>query len=149
FVGHDEYTPFGALSISMVIMPHFSFQGSRFDAELDAVLLGARYYRPALGRFLTPDEFLAVNQERLTGILAASNLYLYALANPPNFTDPTGQLAFLAVVAIAAIVGAALGAAGAAVNGVRTWDEYLLWIIGGALGAILTTLIPALIVLWA
>ena len=140
FVGHDEYTPYGRLSISIVIQPHFQFQGAQFSDGTDLVLLGARHYRPMLGRFISPDNYLLDNPEKMAGIIAASNLYLYALANPVNFTDPTGQIAFLVVLLIAVIVGAALGAIGAALNGAQTWDEWLLWIIGGAIGAALTVL---------
>jgi RHS repeat-associated protein len=143
FVGHDEYTPYGQLSVSMLVTPHFQFQGSAFSDGLDIVLLGARFYRPALGRFLTPDLYLVVRADRIPGILAGANLYIYALANPANFTDPTGRLAFLAILLIAALVGAALGALGAAVNGAKTWDEWLMWIVGGAVGGVLVALAGA------
>ena len=140
FVGHDEYTPWGQLSVSIAIQPHYSFQGAVLTDGVDIVLLGVRWYRPALARFLTPDRYLLVRQQRLPGILAGSNLYLYALNNPSNFSDPSGRLAFLAVLAIAAVIGAALGAVGALVNGVQTWDEFLLWVIGGAIGGVLSVL---------
>ena len=141
FVGHDEYMPYGRLSVSMVITPHFSFQGARLNDGIDVFLLGARHYRPMLGRFLSPDMFLVVNQEKIPGLLMATNLYVYAYASPSNFTDPTGRIAPLVVVVIvAAIVGAIVGAVGAAVNGAQTWEEWLLWIIGGAIGAVLVTL---------
>ncbi len=42
----------------------------------------------------------------------------------------------IVVLLIAAIVGAILGAVGAAVNRVKTWDEFLLWVIGGAIGGV-------------
>jgi hypothetical protein len=32
------------------------------------------------------------------------------------------------------IVGAMLGAVAAAVNGVQTWDKFLFWVVGGAIG---------------
>jgi hypothetical protein len=38
---------------------------------------------------------------------------------------------------IAAIVGAILGTVGATANRVKTWDEFLLWVIGGAIGGVL------------
>ena len=41
-------------------------------------------------------------------------LHAYALANPANTTDKTGQIAFLAVLLIAVAVGAVVGAIGAA-----------------------------------
>ncbi|MGH3570677.1 MAG: hypothetical protein ACRDUW_02430 [Pseudonocardiaceae bacterium] len=41
---------------------------------------------------------------------------------------------------IASLVGAILGAVGAAANKVKTWDEFLLWVIGGAIGGVLAVL---------
>jgi RHS repeat-associated protein len=139
FVTNNEYTPYGRLSASLTIMPHYSFQGGRFSDGLDVVLLGARFYRPALGRFLTPDRYLLARQDKIVGWLAVTNLYLYALGNPVNYTDPTGQF-FWAVVAIAAVVGAFLGGIGAAANEVSSGEELFLWIIGGAIGAALSVL---------
>ncbi|MGH3973854.1 MAG: hypothetical protein ACRDS9_11095 [Pseudonocardiaceae bacterium] len=40
------------------------------------------------------------------------------------------------LIAAAAVV-AILGAVGASANGVKTWDEFLLWVIGGAIGGVL------------
>jgi hypothetical protein len=80
--------------------------------------------------------------------LAGTVLYLYSLANPANFVDPTGQIAFLAVLLIAVIVGAVLGAIGAALNGAQTWDEWLLWIVGGAIGGALVALGGYGIAIW-
>jgi hypothetical protein len=44
------------------------------------------------------------------------------------------------VLLIAPLVGAILGAVGAAANRVKTWDEFLLWVIGGAIGGVLAVL---------
>jgi RHS repeat-associated protein len=141
FVGHDEYTPYGRLLVSMVIEPAFTFRGGRFTDGLDIVLLGARYYRPVLGRFLTSDPYLIINQDKIPALLTGANLYLYAYCNPTNFVDPTGEIApLLVALIIAAIVGAIIGAAGAAANGAKTWDEWLVWIVGGIVGACLTVL---------
>lgn len=41
---------------------------------------------------------------------------------------------------IAPFVGAILGVLGAAANKVKTWDEFLLWVIGGAIGGMLAVL---------
>lgn len=43
----------------------------------------------------------------------------------------------LTVLLIAPILGATCGAVGARANRVRTWDECLLWVIGGAIGGAL------------
>ena len=46
----------------------------------------------------------------------------------------------LVVLLIAAVVDAVLGAIGAATNRVRASDEFLLWVIGGAIGGVLAVL---------
>ena len=63
----------------------FGFAGEQFDIETGLLFLRARYYDPALGRFISPD------------LLAGSpltpqslNRYSYATNNPILSTDPTG-----------------------------------------------------------
>ncbi|MGQ0715866.1 MAG: hypothetical protein ACT4NP_00890 [Pseudonocardiales bacterium] len=60
-----------------------------------------------------------------------------ALDNPAGYVDPSGVTGLLVVLLIAAIGGATLGLVGAAANRVKTWDEFLLWVIGGAIGGVL------------
>lgn len=134
FVAGNEHSPWGILATSIVLQPHYTFQGAMLTDGLDIVLLGQRWYRPGLGRFLTADSYLLVQQNNIPGLHGGAHLYLYALDNPANFTDPTGRIAFLAALGIAAIVGAIIGAIGAATNEVKTWDEFLLWTLGGAIG---------------
>lgn len=43
----------------------------------------------------------------------------------------------ITVLLIASLAGAILGAVGAAANKVKAWDEFLLWVIGGAIGGVL------------
>ncbi len=137
FTGGNEYTPWGVLTSSTVIQPAYAWGGALLTDGLDIVLLGQRWYRPALGRFLTADAYLLVHQDKIPGLHGATNLYLYALDNPANYSDPTGRLAFLVILLVAAIVGAVIGAIGAGINGVETWDEFLLWVVGGAIGGML------------
>jgi RHS repeat-associated protein len=149
YAGSDEYTPYGRLFVSMVIQPAFTFQGASFSDGLEITLLGARWYRPALGRFLTCDPTLILDQERIAPLGAAINLYVYAYCSPTNFTDATGEIApLLVAIIVAAIVGAIIGAIGAAVNGAKTWDEWLLWIVGGAIGGVLSVLAWYGILVW-
>lgn len=53
----------------------------------------------------------------------------------------------LVALLIVALLGAVLGAMGAAANRVRARDEFLLWVVGGAIGGVLTVL--GWVVVWA
>ena len=46
-------------------------------------------------------------------------------------------MAFAVMLVTANCVGAILGAVGAAANRVKTWDEFLLWVVGGVMGGAL------------
>jgi RHS repeat-associated protein len=148
YIGQNEYTPFGQLSVSMLIQPNFTFQGIEFNERTDIALMGARHYRPRLGRFLSPDTYLATHQDKMPGLLVALNLYVYAYDNPTNITDPTGQIAFLVVLLIAVIIGAIVGAIGAAVNGASSAGEWAAWILGGMIGGALVAVTGGGIVGW-
>lgn len=57
--------------------------GYRTDPDSGLLLLGARYYDPALGRFISRDPM---------GYAAGDpNLYRYAANNPVNASDPSGK----------------------------------------------------------
>ncbi|MDP9440901.1 MAG: pre-toxin TG domain-containing protein [Actinomycetota bacterium] len=64
------------------------FQGALTDPTTGSVILGARQYDPGVGRFLTPDVFVAsaldvsLGTDDLTG-----NRYLFAAANPVAFYE--------------------------------------------------------------
>jgi uncharacterized protein RhaS with RHS repeats len=53
--------------------------------------MGARYYDPTLGRFITQDTWEGRTWEPWT-----KNLYAYGRGNPVNYVDPTGHASFLA-----------------------------------------------------
>jgi RHS repeat-associated protein len=55
--------------------------GYESDAPGGLQLLGARYYDPAVGRFLNPDPI---------GFLGGLNLYEYCFGNPVGLVDPSG-----------------------------------------------------------
>jgi RHS repeat-associated protein len=79
-----DLTPWGELraQTGSVDTP-FRFAG-RFGAFSDdhgLIKMGARWYDPALGRFI------AIEPERFAG---GSNLYAYAANNPVRWADPTG-----------------------------------------------------------
>ncbi|NBD12295.1 FG-GAP-like repeat-containing protein [Corallococcus silvisoli] len=63
------------------------FQGREADEPSGLLYFGARYYDPALGRFLTPDSRTA---SRISG-RDSLNRFAFAINNPVTYTDPTGH----------------------------------------------------------
>jgi RHS repeat-associated protein len=60
----------------------FKFTGREYDSEIGVYYVRARYYNPAVGRFLSQDPI---------GFSARdNNLYRYVFNGPANGTDPTG-----------------------------------------------------------
>ncbi|MFV2045152.1 MAG: RHS repeat-associated core domain-containing protein, partial [Anaerolineales bacterium] len=101
----QSYTPFGELQASAgSLSSSVGFTGEWADPT-GLVFLRARYYQPGVGRFTTRDPF--------PGLLALPptlHPYLYALNNPLQYSDPSGQLPFLALIGIAALAGGGIGA---------------------------------------
>lgn len=69
---------------------HHRFTGKYLDDQTGLYYYGARYYDPALGRFITPDPLYMSNPERCTVNPIACTLFAYANNNPMLFVDPTG-----------------------------------------------------------
>jgi RHS repeat-associated protein len=67
------------------------FTGNYFDFDLGLYLLGARFYDPKLGRFISPDPLYLTNWERGLKSIIELNLYQYAANNPMKYVDPTGK----------------------------------------------------------
>ena len=70
------------------------------------VLLGARWYSPQLGRFISPDPLVGDIDDP-----AAWNSYAYCRDNPTSYVDPSGRdfwKIFAAVVATVAIIAVAV-----------------------------------------
>ncbi|MDP3938570.1 MAG: RHS repeat-associated core domain-containing protein, partial [Deltaproteobacteria bacterium] len=117
----QAYTPFGdTASETGTGEIRYEYVGGALDAETGLYYLGARYYAPAIGRFLQPDDLGNPFDPQ------SLNRYTYARNNPVNFLDPTGQFfgLFLALFSFAAnallslspIVSATLRFSGAALE---------------------------------
>jgi RHS repeat-associated protein len=64
----------------------FAFTGEQADSELGLVYLRARYYDPALGRFLSRDHFAGYRTST-----SSLNRFIYVQNNPVRLTDPSGN----------------------------------------------------------
>jgi RHS repeat-associated protein len=79
----------------------YGYTGREFDAESGLHFNRARYYDPGIGRFISVDPMSFSGGD--------TNLYRYVSNSPTQWTDPTGKLAFLPILAIMAIGALAAG----------------------------------------
>lgn len=85
-----EYDPWGKVTRNEPsdnsVDPSHRFTGQELDVETGLYYYGARYYDPALARFVSPDTIVpeATNPQSL-------NRYSYVLNAPVNNIDPTGH----------------------------------------------------------
>ncbi|MFI8960838.1 ricin-type beta-trefoil lectin domain protein [Streptomyces sp. NPDC053493] len=88
------------------IQTHKGFLGKTRDDSSGFQPLGERLYDPVVGRFLSVDPVLDLNDP------LQSNGYAYAQNNPVTYSDPTGEsIALTASERAAALAGAGLSAA--------------------------------------
>ena len=78
--------PWGARVAATGQETGYGYAGERQDPATGLVFLRPRWYAPSTGRFLTPDRYGAESRDPRT-----LHRYAYALDNPLNRTDPTGQ----------------------------------------------------------
>jgi len=65
---------------------HFGYTGEMQDPESGLLYLRARYYDPAIGRFISADPYLGRMAEPVT-----QNRYIYVHNNPLLYSDPSGN----------------------------------------------------------
>jgi RHS repeat-associated protein len=111
----------------------FLFAGQWYDSEIGQYYLRARQYDPRIGRFTARDPVFGNFQEPLT-----LHVYLYCLNDPVNRTDPSGEIAPVAVYIFAkAVVGAVLGGYGSYRTSGGKWDAAALGAVCGALSSMI------------
>jgi RHS repeat-associated protein len=103
-VASYEYSAFGVpVASSASVSNTRGFTGHTAD-DTGLVYMGARYFDPALGRFLSADSLVPSSHSP-----QALNRYAYVYNNPISNTDPSGHVPVVAAIATAASVGAAVG----------------------------------------
>jgi RHS repeat-associated protein len=134
-IAQQRYSPFGAALRPSVELDRYL--GRESDPETGLLHLGARYYAPALGRFISVDWYVLENPQRPARMPQAYNLYSYALNNPLVFKDPSGLfipliigaiIAIAYIAAVATVVALAVGFVAGLVYGLANgqgWDSLL------------------------
>lgn len=111
----------------------------------ELVLLGARWYSPLLGRFLSPDPVVGDAMDPL-----AWNAYAYCRCNPTSYVDPTGRsfwkvfgmvlaaIAIIAVVVVVSVFTFGIATPGAIAIGSVTWGAvFAATMVGVAAGGVI------------
>lgn len=105
-----DYHPYGSSRIDWQYSPDFDEQrkyiGQEFDRDSLMSYLNARYYNPAIAKFISQDPVfweIALSQDGKTVLSdpQAQNSYSYASSNPIVKSDPTGRCPICAVAALA------------------------------------------------
>ncbi len=104
------------------------YTGHEMLPDFGLINMKGRVYDPALGRFLSPDNFV-----QLPDFTQSFNRYSYCLNNPMKYTDPSGELFGIddAIFAFAAfnMAGSMMRAA---VNGENIWKAGGLSLLSSA-----------------
>jgi RHS repeat-associated protein len=84
----QRYYPWGAIrpGPDNALPTDYTFTGQKLDESTGLMYYGARYYDPALGRFISADPIVPE-----PGNSQALNRYSYVYNNPLRYTDPTGH----------------------------------------------------------
>ncbi|NJL09102.1 MAG: RHS repeat-associated core domain-containing protein [Methylacidiphilales bacterium] len=118
-----DYTPFGVRTSVSGSAAVLGFTGEPSDPSGDLLYLRARFYHPALGRFLTPDSLIP---DPTNG--QAWNRYAYVYNDPQNWVDPSGHHPIIiGLGVVGAIYGAAWAAYGIANEAAKyntAWDGW-------------------------
>ncbi len=111
-----DYYPYGSeltsTQLAATTAKH-TFTDKEYDDSAGLFYFEARWYNPAIGRFVSEDpmQFLG-GIGKIIADPQSLNFYAYSRNNPVNFTDPSGEFAFIPFL---------LAAAGVALT---AWDVY-------------------------
>ena len=116
-------------SIGIANINPIRYRSYYYDVETGWYYLQSRYYDPAVGRFISPDDpaLLGAN-----GDLLSYNLYAYCSNNPVNYSDHTGYALDTAVDILSLLLGA----------GDVLANPCDVWAWAGLLGDVVDVVIP-------
>jgi len=97
-----NYQPYGVDSGTSG-SEEFRYTGKPSDGATGLYYFGARYYDPAIGRFITEDPHPGSISDP-----QSLNRYVYCRNNPHKYTDPDGRMPFLVAIAAGGVFGALL-----------------------------------------
>ena len=135
-VAEYQYDPWGVpmvMNSSGTVMEQSTFignvnplryRGYYYDTETGFYYLQSRYYDPAIGRFISADNYASTGQ----GFIGC-NMFAYCGNNPVNYSDPSGRLAAIPVViglfVATLVVGTAaiLGATQSLADGIKDFAK--------------------------
>jgi RHS repeat-associated protein len=101
----ESYFPFGGTSDRRYARSRYRFAAKERDEETGLCYFGARYYDPAIGRWISADPI---------GGQAGVNLYVFVRNNPARYRDPVGLFEwgeFFKAAAVGILVGIVVGVA--------------------------------------
>jgi RHS repeat-associated protein len=109
-----EYFPFGSSLVDTnESKSDYKYNAKLYENDLGLYYYGHRFYNSQIGRFISIDPL----QDDIPSLINAVqnnsqylNSYSYVNNNPVKYTDPDGDIAILAALAVAALVGAAVDA---------------------------------------
>jgi len=131
-VSEIHYKPYGEVyrpASSGSDISRYKYTAQEEDPESELMYYNARFYDPAIGRFISADTIIDPGAGNM-----GFNRYMYVAGNPVNYSDPSGHELITAIVLIiAAVAGGAAGYRVAEQNGYG-WDDWQTYgyIIGGA-----------------
>ncbi len=125
----------------------FRYRGYYYDTETGLFYVGARYYDPEIGRWLSPEPNVDAGEFDEGAGLLAYNVYAYCANNPVNFYDPSGEAILTCILVgagIGLLAGGLFGAYRASKNGYTPRDGWRYWkyvvgygVVGGTAGALI------------
>jgi RHS repeat-associated protein len=118
------YYPYGKTKYALDSSLTHKFTGQEEDEETGLYYYGARYYDPAIGRFISADSIVPSpgNPQNL-------NRYTYCLNNPVILVDPNGHVAWFVPI----LIGIAVGGVTSAIAGQDIGIGMLTGAITGAI----------------